>query len=166
MTKRTLLWTLIVLALVACQGVPVTPTQVVFAPTATEAPPSPTSTQVTPTLTPTEVPPTPTLTEVPPTPTPTEAPPTPTPTESAPLPTFTPDPNWVRPVFLSEVPRITADELATLLALEQNVVVVDTRGHNAYSAAHIQGALDIPISETNDAAPQLPRSARIVLYCA
>jgi rhodanese-related sulfurtransferase len=58
------------------------------------------------------------------------------------------------------------DELATLLALERDVVVIDTRGHSAYAAAHIPGALDIPASQVGDAAPQLARSAKVVLYCS
>jgi rhodanese-related sulfurtransferase len=58
------------------------------------------------------------------------------------------------------------DELATLLALEQDVVVIDTRGHNAYATVHIPGALDIPASQVGDAAPQLTRSTKVVLYCS
>ena len=182
--KRALLWTLVVSALAGCQGVPVTPTQIALPPTATEealsptptkAPPTATPTEVRPTATATDVPPTETPTQVPPTETPTQVPPTETPTRvlptatvqtPAPLPTLTPDPNWVRPQFIAEVPRLTVDDLATLLALEHNVVVIDTRGHSAYATAHIKGALDIPVDETDRAAPELPRSAKIVLYCA
>jgi rhodanese-related sulfurtransferase len=53
-----------------------------------------------------------------------------------------------------------------MLALEQNLIVIDTRGHNAYATAHIQGALDLPVDEIDDAATEWPRSTKIVLYCA
>jgi rhodanese-related sulfurtransferase len=65
----------------------------------------------------------------------------------------------------AQVPRFTVDELAELLALERQVVVVDTRGTNAFSQAHIPGALDIAVNQIESAAPQWPKHAQIVLYC-
>jgi rhodanese-related sulfurtransferase len=53
-----------------------------------------------------------------------------------------------------------------MLALEQAVYVIDTRGHSAYAAAHIQGALDIPADDMGTAVSQFAKHAKIVLYCA
>jgi rhodanese-related sulfurtransferase len=89
----------------------------------------------------------------------------PTATETPPSPTPTLDPEWVRPEVGAQVPRITVDELAELLALERPVILIDARGTNAFSQAHIPGALDIPAGQIGDAAPQWPKGARIVLYC-
>jgi rhodanese-related sulfurtransferase len=53
-----------------------------------------------------------------------------------------------------------------MLALEQDVHVIDTRGHSAYATAHIQGALDIPANDMETAASQFAWHDKIVLYCA
>jgi rhodanese-related sulfurtransferase len=65
-----------------------------------------------------------------------------------------------------EVPRITIDELKATLASARNVLVIDTRDPGAYETAHIRGAINIPYSQVAVTAPQLPRSAKIVFYCA
>ena len=90
----------------------------------------------------------------------------PAPTKAVPSPTPVLNTKPSRPVSASEVPRITVDELKALLSSARNVVVVDTRGRDAYAAAHIRGALDIPYDQVEAAAPQLSRSAKIVFYCA
>jgi len=65
-----------------------------------------------------------------------------------------------------EVPRITIDELKAMLSSARNVRVIDTRDTGAYATAHIRGAINIPYSQIEVVAPQLPRNAKIVLYCA
>ena len=42
-----------------------------------------------------------------------------------------------------DVPRITIEELRSMQTSARRVVVIDVRGHDAYAAAHIPGALDI-----------------------
>lgn len=70
------------------------------------------------------------------------------------------------PTVASEVPRITIDELKTMLSSARYVVVIDTRDRESYEAAHIRGAINVPYEEVELVAPQLPKSAKIVLYCA
>jgi rhodanese-related sulfurtransferase len=65
-----------------------------------------------------------------------------------------------------EVPRITIDELKAMLSSARNVLVIDTRDPDAFETAHIRGAINIPYSQVAVVAPQLPKSAKIVLYCA
>jgi rhodanese-related sulfurtransferase len=53
-----------------------------------------------------------------------------------------------------------------MLSLARNVLVLDTRTPDAYKVAHIRGARNIPYDQVELVAPQLPRSAKIVFYCA
>jgi hypothetical protein len=70
------------------------------------------------------------------------------------------------PDVVSEVPRITPQELKDLLSSARNVVVIDTRSRDEYEAAHIRGAINVPYEQVELVAPQLPRAAKIALYCA
>ena len=70
------------------------------------------------------------------------------------------------PQSKDDVPRITPQELRDMLTSARRVVVIDVRGHDAYAAAHIPGALDIPYADIEAQAQQLPRNTPIVLYCA
>ena len=110
--------------------------------------------------TPTAAPP-PTPTRVAPSPTPVEVAPTPTP-----LPLINENDGQTQYAVAPGVPRITPDELKSLLSSARNVLVIDTRGHDAYEAAHIRGAVSIPYDQVELVAPQLSRSAKLVFYCA
>lgn len=101
-------------------------------------------------------------TEVTASPTRAEVTPTPTPLPLLKTSSGEPTPYAVAP----EVPRITPEELKALLSSPRNVLVIDTRGRDAYEAAHIRGALNIPYDQVESVAPQLSRSAKIVFYCA
>lgn len=94
-------------------------------------------------------------------PTPTQAPPTPTP-----RPLINGDSGQVPTMVASEVPRITIDELKAMLSSARNVLVIDTRDPKTYATAHIRGAINVPYNQVEAIAPQLPRNAKIVLYCA
>jgi hypothetical protein len=104
----------------------------------------------------------------PPTPTQALALPTPSQVHSSPTPPplLKADCGQSRPVVASQVPRITPSELKSMLSSARNVVVVYVRGRDAYLAAHIRGALDIPYDQVEAAAPTLSRTAKIVIYCA
>jgi hypothetical protein len=71
-----------------------------------------------------------------------------------------------RPVEVGQVPRIMPQELQTLLNQGKNVVVVDTRSEEAYASGHIPGALSIPGPDMATRYNELPRDAKIVLYCS
>jgi rhodanese-related sulfurtransferase len=64
------------------------------------------------------------------------------------------------------VPRITPQELKSLLTSARRVVVVDTRDRDEYGAAHIRGALNIPYAEVEERYQELPKTTKIVFYCA
>jgi rhodanese-related sulfurtransferase len=63
---------------------------------------------------------------------------------------------------LSDVPRITVEELKDRLDDGEEIVVVDTRGESTYNIGHIAGA----ILETAGYFDEFPRDQEIVLYCA
>ena len=111
--------------------------------------------------TPTAAPPPPTPRKVAPSPTPVEVAPTPTP-----LPLINENDGQTQYAVAPQVPRITPDELKSLLSSARNVLVIDTRGNDAYEAAHIRGALNIPYDQVEFVAPQLSRSAKLIFYCA
>jgi rhodanese-related sulfurtransferase/DNA-binding transcriptional ArsR family regulator len=59
---------------------------------------------------------------------------------------------------------ITAAELARRLD-EENVLVLDVRPAEEYSAGHIPGALSIPVTELKRRLKELPQGKEIVAYC-
>jgi len=69
------------------------------------------------------------------------------------------------PATVAQVPRIRAKELKTLLDAGDAVVIVDTRTSEVYRQRHIPGAVSIPEPETGARQGELPRDAKIVLYC-
>ena len=69
------------------------------------------------------------------------------------------------PKDISKVPRITPVELKRLLDAGEDVVVVDVRSRASYEQLHIPGALSIPLGEIEARHSELPREAKIVLYC-
>ena len=63
------------------------------------------------------------------------------------------------------VARITVAELK--VAVEKGtVVIVDTRGPEAYEAEHIKGAINMPETSVTARASELPRDKMIVAYCS
>jgi rhodanese-related sulfurtransferase len=62
------------------------------------------------------------------------------------------------------VPKTLCEELRRLQLLHtQNLLIVDVRDPNAFSASHIQGAQNIPAKTIETAG--LPRTDQIILYC-
>jgi len=94
------------------------------------------------------------------------------PTRIAVFPSSTPPPaprtsdGRAMPVVISEVPRMTPQELQALLASARNIVVIDTRNNESYVGGHIPGALNMVESEIESRYQELPRNTKIVLYCA
>ncbi|MBN1641320.1 MAG: hypothetical protein JXA09_08790 [Anaerolineae bacterium] len=76
-----------------------------------------------------------------------------------------PDPRGI-PATVDDVPRISPDELAALLASPQRVVVLDTRSPDEYAAGHIPGAGNMPLAQVDTLYSQLPREVKLVIYCA
>lgn len=69
------------------------------------------------------------------------------------------------PTTLSEVPRITVEELKERLDDGEAIVVADTRSPSSFDASHIAGAISIPVTEVTTHLDELPRDQEIVLYC-
>jgi len=46
-----------------------------------------------------------------------------------------------------------------------DIVLIDTRSRDAFTKAHIQGAISVPVEELKDLASQLPRDKTLVTYC-
>jgi rhodanese-related sulfurtransferase len=60
---------------------------------------------------------------------------------------------------------ISADELLTRLNAGEPLVVVDVRPAEEYQAAHVAGAVSIPLEELQRRLRELPRDREIVAYC-
>lgn len=60
--------------------------------------------------------------------------------------------------------RITADELYKLFE-KNEVLIIDTRGEDAYREEHIKGAISVPSNEMSERLEELPRTKMIVAYC-
>ena len=60
---------------------------------------------------------------------------------------------------------MTRDELLSRLQAGEPLVVVDVRPPEEYRAAHIPGALSIPLPELEQRLRELPRDREIVAYC-
>src|SRR4051812_36626710 len=62
------------------------------------------------------------------------------------------------------VPRVTVDELRDRLA-KNEVTLIDVRDADSYLAAHIPGAMHIPLARIDGEIPYLPKGKPIVTYC-
>jgi 3-mercaptopyruvate sulfurtransferase SseA len=69
------------------------------------------------------------------------------------------------PSTVSQVPRITPQELKGKLDANEDVIVVDARSRKEYDSVHIPGALSIPLSEIEERHRELPQEGEIALYC-
>ena len=64
-----------------------------------------------------------------------------------------------------EVPRIAPSVLKERLDAGDSLLVVDARSSDEYAAAHIPGAISLPLSDLEARMDELPRDQEIVLYC-
>jgi len=65
---------------------------------------------------------------------------------------------------LESVPRISVATLREKMDRGE-VVVMDVRDIDSYTASHIAGAMHIPVSYVETELPYLPRGKPIVAYC-
>lgn len=68
------------------------------------------------------------------------------------------------PTSPQSIPRVTAAALQEKIGRGE-VVVLDVRDIDSYTASHIPGAMHIPLSYIESELPYLPRSKPIVTYC-
>ena len=64
----------------------------------------------------------------------------------------------------TEAPRVAAEEVKRL-AEKGEVVIIDTRGKDAYDFEHAEGALSIPVAELESRLAELPKDKLIAAYC-
>jgi predicted sulfurtransferase len=64
----------------------------------------------------------------------------------------------------AEAPRVAAEEVKRLAA-KGEVVIIDTRGKDAYDFEHAEGALSIPLGELESRLAELPKNKLIAAYC-
>ncbi|MFQ6115325.1 MAG: rhodanese-like domain-containing protein [bacterium] len=64
-----------------------------------------------------------------------------------------------------EAPRITLQELKSILDQKTDVIIVDARGKNSFEQEHIKGAISIPVEEVEARVDELPKDKEIVFYC-
>jgi len=69
------------------------------------------------------------------------------------------------PTELSEIPRISKEELLQKLENRENVLLADTRYESEYNQGHIKEAVSAPYSEIVLRKWQPPPDQEVVLYC-
>ena len=69
------------------------------------------------------------------------------------------------PQSQDEVPRIAPSALKERLDAGDSLLVVDARSSDEYAAAHIPGAISVPLSDLEARMDELPRDQEIVFYC-
>ena len=75
-------------------------------------------------------------------------------------PTATPEP----PKSISEVPRISAEELKERLDKGEAILIVDSRANILFKIQHIAGAISLPHYEVEERLAEFPRDQEIVFY--
>ncbi|MEE8469724.1 MAG: rhodanese-like domain-containing protein [Dehalococcoidia bacterium] len=66
---------------------------------------------------------------------------------------------------LSEIPRISVEEVKAKLDAGSNIAIVDARTRVEYEQSHIAGAISVPLGEIGQRYSDLQRYDEIVTYC-
>jgi rhodanese-related sulfurtransferase len=78
-------------------------------------------------------------------------------------PTPTPGPD-APPQDISEVPRISPEDLRRRLDNGEAILVVDVRSADSFEARHIPGAISVPSGQIESRLDEFPRDQEIVFY--
>ena len=62
-------------------------------------------------------------------------------------------------------PTLRSDAVKRLLDVREPVVLVDMRKPAEYRAGHLPGAISLPMAELERRYREIPKAARVVLYC-
>ncbi len=84
--------------------------------------------------------------------------------QPAPSLTSVPDEHDEGGIPYPEVPRIPLDE-ALVRYEAADALFIDVRDQDDYEAAHIPGALSLPLAELETRYRELPRQAELLTYC-
>ena len=66
---------------------------------------------------------------------------------------------------MSQVPRISVEELKERLDSGEAIVIADSRSANAFEIRHIAGAISVPETDVESHLDELPLDQEIVFYC-
>ncbi|MGH2775326.1 MAG: ArsR/SmtB family transcription factor, partial [Actinomycetota bacterium] len=66
---------------------------------------------------------------------------------------------------LNGVELLTKEELAKRLRRKDDLLVLDVRPEQEYTAGHVPGAVSIPVAELKRRLKELPKNKEIVAYC-
>ncbi|MFD2933820.1 MBL fold metallo-hydrolase [Spirosoma flavum] len=66
---------------------------------------------------------------------------------------------------VDHIPSISADELATRLALNE-LTLVDVRKPGEFAATHLDGAINLPLDTLNDRMAEIPKEGSVYVHCA
>lgn len=77
-----------------------------------------------------------------------------------------PSPPSSVPDSVSDVPRISPEQLKEKLDAGADIVIVDVRRKEDFDEGHIPGAVSIPWEEIEARYTELPRDKEIITYCA
>lgn len=69
------------------------------------------------------------------------------------------------PTAITDVPRISLQELRSLMDAEEPLVLIDTRDRDHYDSGHVPGALPLDGPQVARHYRELPKDTLIVLYC-
>jgi rhodanese-related sulfurtransferase len=70
------------------------------------------------------------------------------------------------PDLLQRTERVSAPMLAEELASPHPPMVIDIRNANEWSAGHLSGSINLPLSQLQQQVDQIPRNRRIAVHCA
>ena len=68
---------------------------------------------------------------------------------------------------MTDVPRITVDELKRRMDSGEQFTVIDVRNSKAWAEADtvIPGAIRVPLDELEENLPRIPKNRPVVAYC-
>ncbi len=70
------------------------------------------------------------------------------------------------PELVERTERITASAAAEQLAASPHPLVVDVRSSREWNEGHVEGALNLPLSQLSDRLQELPSDQPLIVYCA
>ena len=71
----------------------------------------------------------------------------------------------VENVTESEFKEITVDEAYQIFISDKDYLFVDVRSEDEYKSGHIEGAINIPVSEIDSRLSEIPKDKIIIVYC-
>jgi len=71
-----------------------------------------------------------------------------------------------RPDLVSQIPRLTAKDLAEELSSQRPPLVLDVRSPREWKDGHLAESVNIPLSRLGETLAQIPRNRRIIVHCA